>query len=791
MIDRWPSIGSAHQDGGHVARFFLALFIVAVAVQRINAAESTGETIYRQKCAACHGSRGEGVPDHYPTPLAGDKSVRELAELISKTMPQDDPGTCTGDDASKVAAYIHEAFYSPTAQARNKPPRVELSRLTVRQYRNAMADLLGSFDRPVEVSKEHGLHAEYFKSRRFRGNERMIDRLDSEVNFDFGEASPDPDKLDAHQFSIRWEGSVLARETGDYDFVVNTEHATRLFVNDSRQPLIDAWVKSGSDTEYRASIFLLGGRRYPVQLEFSKAKQGVDDSKKQKKPPPAVKASIQLKWKPPHRQDEVIPARYLSPTVVPELFVVSTPFPPDDRSVGYERGSSISKAWEQASTDAAIETAGYVSGRLSQFADTRREATDRAEKIRRFCEDFVQRAFRRRLSETQRQLYLDRQFAESADPDTAAKRIVLLTLKSPRFLYLPDGDSQDPYDVATRLSFTLWDSIPDQELLRCAEEGKLSDPQQVQEAAHRLAKDDRARAKLSEFLNQWLKLDQITELSKDQEKFPQFDAQLASDLRASLEWFLDDVVHSESADFRQLLTGDAIYMNGRLARFYGAQLPEDAPMQPVQFEPDNRAGVLTHPFMLASLAYTGTSSPIHRGVFISRSLLGRTLRPPPEAVSPLAPDLHAGLTTRQRVELQTGHAACQSCHSMINPLGFTLERFDAVGRYRDRENAKPINASGRYITRAGKEVPFASVQELATFLATSPETHTALVEQLFQYMTKQPIRAYGLETPARLTSRFAEEDFHLQRFLVDIAVTAALPARTLQPTPNTSADASP
>ena len=111
----------------------------------------TGEQIYRQQCAACHGAAGEGTDDHYPLPLVGERSVAGLARLIAKTMPEDAPGECVGEDAEKVAAYIYDAFYSKAAQARNKfqPPRIELSRLTVRQYRNAVADLVGSFRAPA------------------------------------------------------------------------------------------------------------------------------------------------------------------------------------------------------------------------------------------------------------------------------------------------------------------------------------------------------------------------------------------------------------------------------------------------------------------------------------------------------------------------------------------------------------------------------------------------------------------------------------------------------------------
>src|SRR5262249_8280478 len=152
-----------------------------------------------------------------------------------------DPGTCTGEKADRVAAYIHDAFYSKAARERNKPPRVELARLTVRQYQNGVADLIGSFRTPGQRDDKRGLHGEYFNAGDFRGNKRVIERLDPAVSFDFGTDGPAPDKFDPHGFAIRWEGSVLAPETGTYEFVVRTEHAARLWVNDTRRPLIDAW----------------------------------------------------------------------------------------------------------------------------------------------------------------------------------------------------------------------------------------------------------------------------------------------------------------------------------------------------------------------------------------------------------------------------------------------------------------------------------------------------------------------------------------------------------------------
>ena len=232
---------------------------------------------------------------------------------------------------------------------------------------------------------QRGLKAEYTsRSRRRRnsaGGGGSLSRVDPEIHFDFGTGSPIPEQdalkdiakswqkvpvllvpLSAfngfsEEFRATWQGSLLAPETGEYEFLVRTENATRLSVNDKVRPLIDALVKSGNDTEYRGSAHLLGGRIYPLRLEIARSKEKT--------------SSITLEWKLPKRAFEVIPQRNLLPGSVPETFVLQTPFPPDDRSVGYERGTSVSKAWDQSTTDAAVEIAAYVGAHLRELAGQR------------------------------------------------------------------------------------------------------------------------------------------------------------------------------------------------------------------------------------------------------------------------------------------------------------------------------------------------------------------------------------------------------------------------------------
>ena len=713
----------------------------------MTAKPTTGQRLFTAQCAPCHGAKGEGGAG-YPKALIGAQTTAELASFVSKTMP---PGAkhIAATEASLVAAFMQDAFYSPIAQERNRPARVSLSRLTARQFKSAVADLVGSFRGNAAIGAERGLKAEYFKAKHFDNKERVLERTDSQVAFDFGTTGPVADKFEPHQFSIRWEGSLLAPDTGEYELVVKSDHAVQLWVNDSKKALIDAWIKSGKDTEFRAPIFLLGGRSYPIRLEFSKSTVGVDDTEK-KKGKPAPPAFVTLAWKRPHLTTEPIPTRCLVPSSVPETFLVNSPFPPEDRSMGYERSSMVSKAWDEAVTSAALETA--------QFVASRKWGMD--EKV--FARAFVERAFRRKLTEPELQRYVTRHFSQAPDTETALKRVVLLTLKSPFFLYRENN-------TASKLALTLWDSLPDEGLLKA----ELSTSEAVRTQAEKMLADPRAWSKVREFLLTWLKVDQYPDLAKDKKRFPEFDEAAASDLRTSLELFLENTAWGSTSDFRELLLSDKIYLNGRLAKVYGASLPSDGPFQPVSLDGKSRAGVLTQPYMLASLAYFSTSDPIHRGVLITRNFLGRVLAPPPIAVTPTPAELQPKLTTRQRVTIQTRPAACVSCHQMINPLGFPLERFDAIGKLREKENDQPIDATGSYQTRKGTLAKFNGPRELAQFLTDSDEVHAAFVERLFQFAVKQPIRAYGPKTSLELQKRFAASGFNIKKLLVEIAVVAS------------------
>src|SRR5712691_9082649 len=208
-----------------------ALLLLVIGHSRLDAAERhlPGREIFRQECAKCHGRNGEGVKGKYDGPLQGERSLEKLASYIERNMPDDNPGKCVGEDAKAVARFVYETCYSREARLRsNKPPRVELVRLTNLQYLNSVADLIKEFTgKDGPLSEERGLQATYFSSKDFAGDKKAIERLDRQVDFDFGAGAPDEKLQGTNGFSMQWRGSLRTDETGEYEFIVKTPNGSR------------------------------------------------------------------------------------------------------------------------------------------------------------------------------------------------------------------------------------------------------------------------------------------------------------------------------------------------------------------------------------------------------------------------------------------------------------------------------------------------------------------------------------------------------------------------------------
>ncbi|MCO6459009.1 MAG: DUF1588 domain-containing protein [Pirellulaceae bacterium] len=754
-----------------------------------------GQAIYARSCAECHGGQGEGVAGSYADPLIGDASIGELTRLIADDMPLDEPETCVGEDAAAVAAYIHHAFYSEAARIRNRPPRIALARLTGTQLRQSLADLYGHFAGSMWRTEERGLRGTYFDGARWRNENKKIERVDPTLDFDFQRNGPG-EGINAEDFFIQWRGALKVDVTGPYELIVRSTCAFVFNFGTFERVLINNRIQSGDQTEFREAVYLTAGRVYPLQIELYQRKRSTGQ-------PPA---RISLAWVPPGGTEQTIPRHHLLPGSAPAVYSLQVHLPADDRSYGFERGLAVDRQWDDSTTAAALEFADVAAGEL--WARYRRDrgrdggrsgrargdsgargdtggrgdmagGDENRDRLRSFLTEVVETAFRGPLDEASRKFYVNDQVDATEDDSEAIKRCLLAALKSPRFLYPTlDADRSPSQRVANRLALTLFDSLPaDEWLITAVRENKLTSEGEIRSAAERMVGDYRGQAKTREFLYEWLNLRHLGEVTKNRQRFPEFDEPLIADLKASLDAFLDEVVWSESSDYRQLFLADWNYTTPRMSEYYGQgwqpREGETGGLTRTATGGDGQFGLLSHPYLMSGLAYQDSTSPIHRGVFLIRYLLGRTIRPPADAFAPLSPDLHPDLTTRERVELQTSPESCQVCHTKINGLGFTLENFDAVGRFRSQEGEKPIDPTGSYTDRNGQVVGFQGPRDLANYLAGSDDAYQAFVNRAFQHFVKQPVAAYGPDRLAQLTARFKESQFQIRNLLVEIAVIAA------------------
>ena len=353
----------------------------------------------------------------------------------------------------------------------------------------------------------------------------------------------------------------------------------------------------------------------------------------------------------------------------------------------------------------------YTQTFISEPGDTL-SPRDAAQKI---ITDFANRAFRREADPAFIEGLLvayDRALSEGADHETAVGYLLTGVLVSPRFLMRIEADrpgtdepyAVDDFELATRLSFFLWSRPPDDKLRQLAQQGRLRDDNVLRKETMRMLADDRSSALVENFFSQWLGIDELDTFAPDPTAFPEFDDSLRTAMREEVHLFLSEIV-KDNRSFMEVIDAKHIYLNERLARHYGLMgeysksdpvQSDAASMRRVVIDESMRGGLLTSGAMLMLQSDPTRTNIPRRGNFIAGRILGAPPPPPPPNVPPL--DKAGGdtknLTLRERLDLHRSEPQCATCHSKIDPLGFALENFDAIGRWRGTENGSKIDASG-------------------------------------------------------------------------------------------------
>jgi hypothetical protein len=369
-----------------------------------------------------------------------------------------------------------------------------------------------------------------------------------------------------------------------------------------------------------------------------------------------------------------------------------------------------------------------------------------------FVSEFGRRAFRRPLTteEHDRFVALHDAVASSTNHLDGVGAVIEATLLSPQFLYRIEApldhdmaanssERASPlgnFELASRLSYFIWGTMPDDELLLRAEEGSLSTPEGLEAEAERLLASPKSADRISEFHSQWLGASRLTSLMKN-EAPPEAGAAWARSLTA----FVDDVFVSGGGVGR-LLGDPRVLIDPVLAPLYGYPVPEsDSSVWITPTEP--RPGLLGQPGLLALFALPDQSSPIRRGVFVRKELLCENVPSPPPSVNPTPPDPAPGLTTRERFRVHTESPECADCHELIDPVGFGFEAYDHLGRYRETEDGRSVDTTGSLAGLKDKslEGPFQNLTELAARISQGSTVLGCIGTKWFEFGLGRPAAA--------------------------------------------------
>ncbi len=400
-----------------------------------------------------------------------------------------------------------------------------------------------------------------------------------------------------------------------------------------------------------------------------------------------------------------------------------------------------------------------------------------------FIDRFASRAYRRPLAADQK-MRLKTVFDQGRRGGTFAdgvRLVVEAVMQSPFFLYrLEFGEAPvagaprvalSGPELAARLSFFLTGSMPDEPLRMAGAAGSLRTTAGIEEQARRLLAKAEARPIVANFHHQWLDLDRLDGLSKDPKLYPMYSSRVSASLQAGNGAFAQHVyIDRGDASLEELFTAPYAFVDGTSARTYGLPMSTSTKLDKVMLK-EPRAGLLTDAAVMAALAGAIDTAPVGRGVFVRRSLLCQPPPSPPADMAIEVPPPNPMLTTRERYAAHRANAICAGCHRLLDTIGFGFENYDAIGRYRDVDNGKPVDASGELIGTAANDGPFRGAVELGRLLVKSRELPRCLVEGWLAYVLGRRTATEDERTVATLAGWLGGPDGKMRDLLIAITRT--------------------
>jgi len=462
----------------------------------------------------------------------------------------------------------------------------------------------------------------------------------------------------------------------------------------------------------------------------------------------------------------------------------------DNNALSLEVDQALWSGYQRA----AVEVAAMVAADPALVAAIAPPAGDEATRAREFVTNFGLRAFRRPLTDTEIVDHLElfargpELYEDTAGFEAGVRLVLEAMLQSPHFLYRVedseelDGDviPLDSWEVASRLSYFLWNSMPDEELLAAAAADELRDPEVVRTHALRMLESPRAQAVVERFHHQLLHVEKFANAAPSPAFYPDAPEDLGMLAIEEHDQFLRHTVFTQDGSWRDLLTSTETFVNDELAAIYGLVGSFGPEFTRVDLDPAERRGIFTQIGFLAANSTSANPDPIHRGVFLAKTIACHTIAAPPDMLPPI-PLPEEGQTNREAIVALTeaDGTTCVACHRpLINPFGFAFEGYDSTGAFRTMDNGRPVDASATVALQGGV-VPVDGATDLAEALAEDEGVHTCYAKHWLEFAMARPYTEAD-EALAKRLGTGSLEDMSVKEMLVELAVSRPFLTRSAQ-----------
>lgn len=468
-------------------------------------------------------------------------------------------------------------------------------------------------------------------------------------------------------------------------------------------------------------------------------------------------------------------------------------FPKEDFIHGFKNqleGQSVSPLQAEAYSDAAerLARSAFRGGETRLLGSVKPSSPNDKSAAQDFIRHFGMKAFRRPLSDKESSKYVALLLDASQQAGNflaGAQFVVEAMLQSPNFLFRVqqrDDGNYEQFEVASRLSYLLWDTMPDDTMLQAASNNQYESVDQIEAQARRMLNDPRAADSLDEFLAQWMRFDRLLAATRDRRRYRQFNNEIASAMAEETRQLFRHLVWNDR-NFMEFFTANYTFVSSGLAQVYGLPSPAEE-FARVDYPPDSgRSGVLGHGSFLVLTSKPAETSPTSRGLFVRNQFLAQEIAPPPPGVNSVLPEVTEDkpLTNRQRLEVHLNSEACAGCHRLIDPIGYGFEQYDAIGAFqrkttfqfgdREKPTTKELVLDTAAHVQGIRNSAFSRPRELGKLLAENETCQRCIVKQYFRYAFGREESAADQPMLDEAFARFRDSGFRFRELIVALVMS--------------------